>query len=138
LKLKLAARDGTHPQKARAQAAVQRSKLVEFLRGSDILILDAQYTDEMPGPHRLGHGPEPGRFARARSRAKKLYLFHHDPTHDDHKIDDMLERARFLVIERVAGWKWKPRAKAPKLVERAGAGSIVIGYPPLAAQPRPS
>jgi phosphoribosyl 1,2-cyclic phosphodiesterase len=33
------------------------------------------------------------------ARAKKLFLFHHDPAHDDHKIDEMLERARFLVVE---------------------------------------
>ena len=33
------------------------------------------------------------------ARVKKLFLFHHDPTHDDHKIDEMLERARLLVLE---------------------------------------
>jgi hypothetical protein len=29
----------------------------------------------------------------------KLFLFHHDPEHDDHKIDEMLEAARLLVVE---------------------------------------
>ena len=33
------------------------------------------------------------------ARAKKLFLFHHDPGHDDHMIEEMLERARFLVAE---------------------------------------
>jgi phosphoribosyl 1,2-cyclic phosphodiesterase len=33
------------------------------------------------------------------ARAKKLFLFHHDPSHDDRKIDEMLERARLLVVE---------------------------------------
>lgn len=101
LKLKLAARDGVHPQKARAQAAVQRSRLVEFLKDTDILILDAQYTDEKYQEHiGWGHGALSRVVSLAlEARAKKLFLFHHDPGHDDHKIDEMLERARFLVVE---------------------------------------
>jgi phosphoribosyl 1,2-cyclic phosphodiesterase/CheY-like chemotaxis protein len=101
LKLKLAARDGTHPHKARAQAVVQRSKLVEFLKDTDVLILDAQYTDEKYQEHiGWGHGALSRVVSLAlEARAKKLFLFHHDPSHDDHKIDDMLERARFLVAE---------------------------------------
>ena len=101
LKLKLAARDGIHPQKARAQAAVQRSKLVEFLKDTDILILDAQYTDEKYQEHiGWGHGALSRVVSLAlEARAKKLFLFHHDPAHDDHKIDEMLERASLLVVE---------------------------------------
>ena len=101
LKLKLAARDGTHPHKARAQAAVQRSKLVEFLKDTDILILDAQYTDEKYQNHiGWGHGALSRVVSLAlEARAKKLFLFHHDPAHDDDKIDEMMERARFLVVE---------------------------------------
>ena len=101
LKLKLAARDGTNPRRARAQAAVQRSKLVEFLKDTDVLILDAQYTDEKYQEHiGWGHGALSRVVSLAlEARAKKLFLFHHDPGHDDHKIDEMLERARFLVVE---------------------------------------
>jgi phosphoribosyl 1,2-cyclic phosphodiesterase/CheY-like chemotaxis protein len=101
LKLKLAKRDGTHPHRARAQAAVQRSKLVEFLKDTDVLILDAQYTDEKYQEHiGWGHGALSRVVSLAlEARAKKLFLFHHDPTHDDHKIDEMLERARLLVVE---------------------------------------
>lgn len=101
LKLKLAARDGIHPHKARAQAVVQRSKLVEFLKDTDVLILDSQYTDEKYQEHiGWGHGALSRVVSLAlEARAKKLFLFHHDPSHDDHKIDEMLERARFLVVE---------------------------------------
>src|SRR3989440_4229485 len=101
LKLKLAARDGTHPHQARAQAAVARSKLVEFLKEVDVLILDTQYTDEKYQEHvGWGHGALSRVVSLAlEARVKKLFLFHHDPTHDDHKIDEMLERARLLVIE---------------------------------------
>jgi phosphoribosyl 1,2-cyclic phosphodiesterase/CheY-like chemotaxis protein len=101
LKLKLAARDGTHPHKARAQAVVERSKLVEFLKDTDVLILDAQYTDEKYQEHiGWGHGALSRVVSLAlEARAKKLFLFHHDPAHDDHKIEEMVERARFLVVE---------------------------------------
>ncbi|HXM33150.1 MAG TPA: response regulator [Chthoniobacterales bacterium] len=101
LKLKLAARDGTHPHQARAQAAVARSKLVDFLKETDVLILDTQYTDEKYQEHvGWGHGALSRVVSLAlEARVKKLFLFHHDPGHDDHKIDEMLERARLLVIE---------------------------------------
>jgi phosphoribosyl 1,2-cyclic phosphodiesterase/ActR/RegA family two-component response regulator len=101
LKLKLAERDGIHAQRARAQAAVQRSQLVEFLKGTDVLILDTQYTDEKYQEHiGWGHGALSRVVSLAlEARAKKLFLFHHDPSHDDRQIDEMLERARLLVVE---------------------------------------
>jgi len=101
LKLKLAARDGTRPEKARAQAVVERSKLVEFLKEADVLILDSQYTDEKYQEHvGWGHGALSRVVSLAlEARVRKLFLFHHDPQHDDYKIDEMLERARLLVVE---------------------------------------
>ena len=101
LKLKLAERDGVHAEKARAHAVVQRSQLVEFLKDCDVLILDTQYTDEKYQEHiGWGHGALSRVVSLAlEARAKKLFLFHHDPSHDDRQIDEMLERARLLVIE---------------------------------------
>ena len=101
LKMKLAERDGVHAERARAQAVVQRSKLVEFLKDTDVLILDTQYTDEKYQEHiGWGHGALSRVVSLAlEARAKKLFLFHHDPSHDDHQIDEMLERARLLVVE---------------------------------------
>jgi phosphoribosyl 1,2-cyclic phosphodiesterase/ActR/RegA family two-component response regulator len=101
LKLKLAERDGVHVQRARAQAVVQRSQLVEFLKGTDVLILDTQYTDEKYQEHiGWGHGALSRVVSLAlEARAKKLFLFHHDPGHDDRQIDEMIERARLLVLE---------------------------------------
>ena len=101
LKLKLAARDGVHAERARAHAVVQRSKLVEFLKDTDVLILDTQYTDEKYQEHiGWGHGALSRVVSLAlEARAKKLFLFHHDPSHDDRQIDEMLERARLLVLE---------------------------------------
>jgi phosphoribosyl 1,2-cyclic phosphodiesterase/ActR/RegA family two-component response regulator len=101
LKLKLAARDGIQPEKARAQAAIERAKLVEFLKDADVLIMDAQYTDEKYLEHiGWGHGALSRVVSLAlEARVRKLFLFHHDPEHDDHKIDEMLEAARLLVVE---------------------------------------
>ena len=30
---------------------------------------------------------------------RKLFLFHHDPEHDDKKLDEIVEAARTLVLE---------------------------------------
>ena len=101
LKLKLAARNGTHLEKARAEAAVERSKLVEFLKDADVLIIDAQYPDDKYLQHiGWGHGALSRVVSLAlEARVRKLFLFHHDPQHDDSKIDEMLQRARLLVVE---------------------------------------
>jgi phosphoribosyl 1,2-cyclic phosphodiesterase/CheY-like chemotaxis protein len=124
LKLKLAERDGMNMHRARAQAVVQRSKLVEFLKDTDVLILDAQYTDEKYQEHiGWGHGALSRVVSLAlEARAKKLFLFHHDPTHDDQQIDEMLERARLLVVE--SGRKLEVEAA------REGAEIWLSGKPP--------
>ena len=101
LKVKLAARDGGNIDEARQFAAAERSKLVEFLQGTDVLILDSQYTDEEYEEHvGWGHGSLSSVVSLALdANARKLFLFHHDPTHSDDMIDDIVERARLLVVE---------------------------------------
>ncbi len=101
LKLHVADRAPSAIEEAREFAKNERDKLVEFLRDVDVLILDAQYTDEEYEKH-IGWGH--GSLSRVVSLAldakvKQLILFHHDPGHDDEKIDEMLERARLLVVE---------------------------------------
>jgi phosphoribosyl 1,2-cyclic phosphodiesterase len=46
-----------------------------------------------------------------RASARQLFLFHHDPDHDDDKIDQMLQHARELVTRRNESWKCMQRAK---------------------------
>lgn len=101
LKLHVADRDQTSIPDARAFAKAERTKLVEFLEGVDVLILDTQYTDEEYRKHvGWGHGSLSRVVSLAlEAKAKRLILFHHDPSHDDDKIDDMLEAARLLVVE---------------------------------------
>jgi phosphoribosyl 1,2-cyclic phosphodiesterase len=84
------------PEQTRARAEKARGELVEFLRGSDVLILDAQYTDEEYRAHiGWGHGSLSTSVALAADAdVKELILFHHDPAHNDAMIDKMASMAR--------------------------------------------
>ena len=101
LKSSLAKRDKSEREKARAYAAGARAKLVDFLRGVDVLIIDSQYTDEeYEKKVGWGHGSLSSVVSLALAAgARKLFLFHHDPTRDDRAIDEMVESARMLVLE---------------------------------------
>ncbi len=73
-------------------------KLAKFVEDADVLITDAQYTAEEYKQHvGWGHGSvdDVVRFA-IKGRVKRLYLFHHDPGHDDRTISGMLMHARDL------------------------------------------
>jgi phosphoribosyl 1,2-cyclic phosphodiesterase len=73
-------------------------ELTEFVRELDLLILDTQYTaDEYIHRAGWGHGclPDSVRLA-TQADVRRLVLFHHDPAHDDARIDTMVEAARAL------------------------------------------
>jgi phosphoribosyl 1,2-cyclic phosphodiesterase len=78
--------------------------LVNLSRGTDLLIHDAQYSAEEylgeQGPSRRGWGHSCWDEAVAttqQSGAKKLALFHHDPTRDDAQVDDFEQKAQALL-----------------------------------------
>lgn len=77
-------------------------EMIEFIRGADVLVLDSQYDREEYQAHvGWGHGCVDDTVALAlRADVKKLVLFHHDPNHDDDRIDAMLSHARKLVSQR--------------------------------------
>jgi phosphoribosyl 1,2-cyclic phosphodiesterase len=85
-----------------AFAQTQESKLVEFLRGTEVLIMDTQYdSDEYKSHVGWGHGCLDDVVELAlKADVKRLFMFHHDPDHDDAKISRMLEHARKIVTER--------------------------------------
>lgn len=89
------------PEQAKRIAEEERIKLVEFLHGSDILILDAQYTDEEYETHiGWGHSSISSAVSLALDAdVHRLLLFHHDPSHNDTTLDGMLNDARRLVRE---------------------------------------
>jgi phosphoribosyl 1,2-cyclic phosphodiesterase len=89
------------PEQAKKVATEKRIALVEFLHGSDILILDAQYTDaEYEGHVGWGHGSVSSAVSLALdAEVHRLLLFHHDPGHDDTMVDAMVDDARRLIRE---------------------------------------
>lgn len=72
--------------------------VMELCDGVDLLIHDAQYTvDEFPAKANWGHCTVDFAVHVAReSGAKRLALFHHDPTHHDDAVDELLAHARRL------------------------------------------
>jgi phosphoribosyl 1,2-cyclic phosphodiesterase len=88
-------------EEAKKTASDERANLVEFLRGTDILILDAQYTDEEYETHvGWGHGSISSAVSLALdAEVQKLLLFHHDPNHDDWTVEAMEKSARELVAK---------------------------------------
>ncbi|MBO6176200.1 MAG: MBL fold metallo-hydrolase [Treponema sp.] len=68
----------------------------EFFKDADIIIFDCQYTNpEAIQKENWGHSS----FSYAIDFAelwniKKLYMFHHDPTYDDKKLDSILNTGR--------------------------------------------
>jgi phosphoribosyl 1,2-cyclic phosphodiesterase len=106
------------PEQAKGTAADERANLVEFLQGSDILILDGQYTDEEYKKHiGWGHSSISSTVSLAlEAEVQTLVLFHHDPHHDDEKVDAMLESARALVA----------KSGKPLKVEAAQEGAEIL------------
>jgi phosphoribosyl 1,2-cyclic phosphodiesterase len=88
-------------EQTQKRAREDRAELVKFLQGSDILILDSQYTDEEYQAHvGWGHGSLSSAISLASDAGvRKLILFHHDPTHDDQAIDKMVQTARKLAAK---------------------------------------
>jgi phosphoribosyl 1,2-cyclic phosphodiesterase len=76
--------------------SVPDRKVKDLAKDADVFVYDAQYTEE-EYPSKVGWGhstpSEAVRLARE-SGAKRLVLFHHDPTHNDEKVFDMEARAR--------------------------------------------
>lgn len=84
---------------AHEYALAQEEKMIEFIRGVDALIIDSQYdTDEYQQHVGWGHGCVDYAVTLAiKAGVKKLFLFHHDPDHDDVKVEGMVAQARQLV-----------------------------------------
>ena len=101
LKLLLASRDGVSEEEARDFAGAERAKMVDFLQGCDVAIMDTQYTEEEYAKHvGWGHSSVDSVVSLALdANIGKLVLFHHDPNHDDQMIDKMVEHARAFVAK---------------------------------------
>jgi CheY-like chemotaxis protein/phosphoribosyl 1,2-cyclic phosphodiesterase len=113
----------------------------EFLRGADLVIHDAQYT-EAEYPAKVGWGHSPAEYAvdlALAGRARRLALFHHDPTRGDEAVDALLAAARaraaeagrqldiiaaaegaeVAIVERTRSPAVEPGPRAPRMPTRA-------------------
>jgi phosphoribosyl 1,2-cyclic phosphodiesterase len=79
-------------------------EMIEFIRDADVLILDSQYDSAEYQQHLgWGHGCVDDSVALAlQAGVKQLCLFHHDPDHDDRRIDGLVKHARQLVAKQRA------------------------------------
>ncbi|MGD1084573.1 MAG: MBL fold metallo-hydrolase [Verrucomicrobiota bacterium] len=95
--------DTAHLQsQERLFAGEQDRKVLEFIRGSEVLILDAQYNAAEYLTHvGWGHSCAEDSVAFAlQANVKRLFLFHHDPDHNDEEISRMVARAREMTANR--------------------------------------
>ena len=93
---------GAPKASAPAEARSENQAMIDFLHGTDVLIMDTQFDAEEYQQHTgWGHGCLDAVVALAlQAEVKTLFLFHHDPDHDDAKISQMLAHARQLVVAR--------------------------------------
>lgn len=106
--------DGERGQATQDYCRAEDEKLIEFLRGVDVLILDSQYDEAEYQTHiGWGHSCYEDSVATALAAgAKQLFLFHHDPQHDDARISRIVGHAREIVA----------RHKSTMLIEAAREG----------------
>ncbi len=78
------------------QVADEENKQVEeFIKGADVLIYDAQYTQAEYDQSRMGWGHSSIEHAISvskRNHVKKLVLFHHDVTRTDEQLEGLRDR----------------------------------------------
>ena len=87
--------------------------VLELCDGADLLIHDAQYTvDEFPAKATGATAPSDYAVHVAKEAgARRLALFHHDPTHHDDAVDSILADAR--ASPRAPGsTRWSPPTRA--------------------------
>ncbi len=87
-------------------------RLIRFAQNADILIHDAQYTEEQ---YKMFAGYGHSTFVAAcdaaqQAKAQKLVLFHHNPAHSDAELRAIEKKAQALFPNSelaVEGWEWK-------------------------------
>ena len=91
---------------------------MEFIRDSEVLILDSQY-DAAEYEQHIGWGHscfEDAVTFAIQAGVRRLFLFHHDPEHTDEQISRMVACARAMAC----------RSQSPLLVEAAREGVEVL------------
>ncbi len=105
-------------------------RLAAFAQGTDLLIHDAQYTEEhymglMPGfgaTQGFGHSTAPMACGVARAaEVRQLVLFHHEPQYRDEIIADIETKAQRLFVNTVSAYEGLtiPLVAAPAQAEKS-------------------
>jgi len=85
--------------------------IIQFIRGADVLIHDAQYLNREYHSAKIsrkgwGHSTvERAAEVARKSAVKNLILFHHEPTHDDATVTAMEKRAQRIFPGAVAAYE---------------------------------
>ena len=87
------------------------TRLINFAQQANLLIHDAQYDSEEYGnadfpKQGFGHSTyEMAADVAKAAQVKNLVLFHHDPSHDDRKLENMESKARELFPNTTVGFE---------------------------------
>jgi phosphoribosyl 1,2-cyclic phosphodiesterase len=101
--------------------------MLHFVRQADVLILDSQYNQAEYEKHvGWGHGCVDDSVDLAlQAGVRHLYLFHHDPDHDDPTIDQFVKHGRQLVT-RQKGHLKVDAAREGLVLHLAGKGPVKV------------
>ena len=94
-------RDGAEPGRIDSILDPRDQRHAEYMCDADVVIHEAQYTpEEYPAKRHWGHSP----YAyvvemAAAAKVKRLFLTHHDPSHDDDFLRTVESRARMLASQ---------------------------------------
>jgi len=94
-----------------------RPGLARFLQGTDTLIHDAMYSEQIVQARRgWGHStPREAVELAGEAGCRRLVLFHHEPEHDDSAIDRLLEDTREFARRIVPGLEVDAAAEGMEL-----------------------
>jgi len=89
-------------QEGEAAAKEENKKILQFIKGADILIHDAQYTPEEFEKH-LGWGHSSYDYAieaAVQAEVKKLVFYHHDPNRTDEQLESLAEKYKSEIRDK--------------------------------------
>jgi ribonuclease BN (tRNA processing enzyme) len=88
---------------AASRHLVKPPRHMPLVHDADLLIQDAQYTPEEYTPSRIGWGHSTYLDAlqiAQQAHAKRLVLFHHDPSHSDTDIDHIVTQCQAQIAQQ--------------------------------------
>jgi phosphoribosyl 1,2-cyclic phosphodiesterase len=93
--------------RGRSHIFYDREEFIQFIKGADVLIHDAQYSDrEYQAKKGWGHSPwKEAVKLGTEGEVRQLILFHHDPDHADRVIDAQVQQCRAIIRNMSAPMK---------------------------------